>query len=421
MNTLYDHQATLSESHRKATGTTYTPSHVADKVVALAFEAYKGSKAPRVLDLGCGTGVFLDSLVRQWRWKEDPKSKIEGCDIDQEALSICRSRGFTVHESSFLDLEGRYDIIVGNPPYIRVQNLSKEVRSKIDSLPHTFGDSDLYLAAIDWALAHAAVVSFITPSSWKSNHSAKLLRGAIAKDRLLSYFYDYGDTQLFPGKQTYVAISTFTKDNASFVYETSGGSKIVPYPVDEYSMFHEEKEGNKLGDICDVRIGLATLADKVFYTNQVFPESVPCVKGSKTSLERKHIIFPYKDGALIPEHELSSEVKEYLEAHRAQLEARSCSDNTQWYEYGRTQGFNNFGPKIILPPIQKDVKGIVVPDEFCLYISGYAAFPKEGYSLQDVMSILNTQDYHEYIQEYGKPMQNGWRGINKKLLINYTV
>lgn len=90
----------------------------------------------RVLDLCTGSGCILISLLHYSNY-----CKGVGTDISREALEVARRNGVSLlgpeREYTFLEsdlfarVEGKYDIIVSNPPYIRqaeIETLMPEVR-----------------------------------------------------------------------------------------------------------------------------------------------------------------------------------------------------------------------------------------------------------------------------------------------------
>lgn len=88
-----------------------------------------------VLDLGTGTGAILLALL-----SECPKARGTAVDISAEALETATQNARTTHVAErfralqsdwFEKIEGRFDIIVSNPPYIMtevVAGLAPEVR-----------------------------------------------------------------------------------------------------------------------------------------------------------------------------------------------------------------------------------------------------------------------------------------------------
>ncbi|MEL6962956.1 MAG: peptide chain release factor N(5)-glutamine methyltransferase [Pseudomonadota bacterium] len=90
----------------------------------------------RILDLGVGSGCLLLALL-----SELPAAWGVGVDISQQALSVARSNGEMLglgKQVSWLccdwgtSLEGRFDLIVSNPPYItdrEASDLAPEIRN----------------------------------------------------------------------------------------------------------------------------------------------------------------------------------------------------------------------------------------------------------------------------------------------------
>jgi release factor glutamine methyltransferase len=96
-------------------------------------------KAQRVLDLGVGSGAILLTLLAEW-----PKAEGVGVDISNAALAVAEVNAVTlgVHvRSEFVqsgwfeklhgNLQGQFDLIVSNPPYIPsadIAGLERDVR-----------------------------------------------------------------------------------------------------------------------------------------------------------------------------------------------------------------------------------------------------------------------------------------------------
>jgi release factor glutamine methyltransferase len=90
----------------------------------------------RILDLGTGSGAIALALLQ-----EVPQARAEGFDISAEALATAASNAaangladrFSTRLSDWFGAaEGRYHLIVSNPPYIRtdeLEGLEPEVRS----------------------------------------------------------------------------------------------------------------------------------------------------------------------------------------------------------------------------------------------------------------------------------------------------
>jgi release factor glutamine methyltransferase len=89
----------------------------------------------RILDLGVGSGAILCALLTEW-----PRAQGVGVDVSPAAVAIAQSNieacGLTsraeVRLCSWTEVvDGPFDLIVSNPPYIRsadIGNLAREVR-----------------------------------------------------------------------------------------------------------------------------------------------------------------------------------------------------------------------------------------------------------------------------------------------------
>ena len=117
------------------------PRPETEEVVSHALSAIKQVEAPRVLDVGTGSGCIALALKH-----ERPAADIHACDVSTEALAVAQRNAhrlgdpvdFTeadVLQSSFLAaVDPPYDLIVSNPPYIP--------DAEADTLPATVRDYD---------------------------------------------------------------------------------------------------------------------------------------------------------------------------------------------------------------------------------------------------------------------------------------
>lgn len=89
----------------------------------------------RVLDMCTGSGCILISLLKLCAFSD---LRGVGTDISKEALEVARQNAehlgvdaTFLHSDLFSEVEGKYDVIVSNPPYIRtsvIEELKEEVK-----------------------------------------------------------------------------------------------------------------------------------------------------------------------------------------------------------------------------------------------------------------------------------------------------
>jgi release factor glutamine methyltransferase len=108
------------------------PRPETELVVESALREARGMKAPVIVDLCSGSGCIAISLA-----KELPAARLFATDISEKALAIARENarrhdvsdrirffeGDLFGPLEELDLRGRVDMIVSNPPYVRVSEL----------------------------------------------------------------------------------------------------------------------------------------------------------------------------------------------------------------------------------------------------------------------------------------------------------
>jgi release factor glutamine methyltransferase len=101
-----------------------------------------GDSSPKILDIGTGSGCIPIALS-----KNIPGATVSGWDISNKALKIAaqnaRDNNVTVDFSEInilkwrdLNINKTYDIIVSNPPYIRVQEKELMKPNVLENEPH---------------------------------------------------------------------------------------------------------------------------------------------------------------------------------------------------------------------------------------------------------------------------------------------
>ena len=133
-------QLRIESSEQKLRGAYYTPQPLAQKMIELS--GLKTSDS--VLEPSCGDGIFLDCLNEMNLL--DSCSNITAIEVDSvEAQKVHGKYGnrsnCQIVTADFFDMYGRllsdnkrYDIILGNPPYIRYQYLSEEQRTALSRI-----------------------------------------------------------------------------------------------------------------------------------------------------------------------------------------------------------------------------------------------------------------------------------------------
>lgn len=120
-------------SEQKLRGAYYTPLQLAETMVSF----FDSENIETVLEPSCGDGVFLDALSNRNLLQK--MNKITAIEIEQEEAEKVKSRYLNHNQvnicnQDFFDFydkkqsDEKFDLILGNPPYIRYQYLTEEQR-----------------------------------------------------------------------------------------------------------------------------------------------------------------------------------------------------------------------------------------------------------------------------------------------------
>ena len=286
----YQYEKTVSEQKVKDQGVVYTPIDIVSYInESLLSEWIKDNKnPPNVCDFSCGSGIFLvdaaEKIASLWNVSFDEAQKyIYGSDIDQEAIKVAQQvlpkANIHVQDGFTVSLEN-IDIIVGNPPYVRIQNLDESTRNVVKNFYWCEGDFDIYVSFLEKAFKSVDYFGFICPNGWLKNKSNKLMRDDIIKSQRLYELIDFQDVKVFPGFGTYTSIILINnKQNQQLTIKHRNINNLAThknyenvtidnfYTQESDNLFLEKiyKRKNFLYDLCDIKVGIATLYDKAYY------------------------------------------------------------------------------------------------------------------------------------------------------------
>lgn len=98
--------------------TIYQPaedSFFLSEILKNILEASNEKSSVKVLEIGCGSGIQLQTIKKAGI----KKGNILSCDINAEAVKHCKKLGFSsVKSDLFEKIKGKFDLITFNPPYL---------------------------------------------------------------------------------------------------------------------------------------------------------------------------------------------------------------------------------------------------------------------------------------------------------------
>ncbi|MDR2066172.1 MAG: N-6 DNA methylase [Prevotellaceae bacterium] len=204
-------------------GQYFTPAIVADFMIELA-DIVSESK---ILEPSCGQGVFLD-LLKQKGFKN-----ISAYEIDSDL-----ARDFqNVKYESFVtaNIRETFDLIIGNPPYIRWKHLEDELKQElsVNFLWNKYCNSlcdYLYifiLKSIELLNDNGQLI-FICPEYWMNTTHSVLLRNYMVSNGYFDEIFHFNETPIFDKVTVSTIIFKYIKSK-----QKKNNIKVTKYYVNQ--------------------------------------------------------------------------------------------------------------------------------------------------------------------------------------------
>ncbi len=426
-----------------------TPRATVDTLVELLFRRRQPCANDELLDPGCGTGEFVDGVIRWCERRRVAIPRITGVELDPRHLPLLRAKYKNVravqirHEDFLADHGTSYDFVVGNPPYVSITALSESEKTMYRARYATaYGRFDLYLLFFEQALRNLAPggrLVFITPEKYVYVDTAGPLRELLAQHHVEEIRFAREDT--FGGLVTYPTLTVVRKapPGTTKVRRRDGSVERLSLQAGRRSWLpliegsEPQPAGATLGDLC-VRIscGVATGADNVFVWRAEDIDSEfehfahPTIAGRQltpetTDLPRRFVMLvPYTgDGQLLPMAELAAFGK-YLRQNsiRQRLLGRTCVKHKPWYAFHETPVLSQIlRPKILckdigqVPRFWVDGTGEFVPRHSVYYI-----VPKRPEAIDAIASYLGTRSAHRWLERNCQRASKGFLRLQSGVL-----
>ncbi len=382
----------------------------------------------KVLEPSFGGGDFLTEIQKRliqsaktfnFNPSEIMSRNIYGCEIDKVKYDKCVESlrvlmpDFVPYKlkcgdflSSTWDVQ--FDFIVGNPPYIRYENIPSRLRSSYKAIFHTFHyRSDLYILFYEHSLKNLSTKGrhcFICSNRWLKNEYGKRLRALISSYYKLEYIIDVEKLDAF--KESVLAYPSITlisktgigngtkiavvNDIHELKIPLSTKTKKIEHLYNWDSLFLNDRI-NGLSTIEQqgfiVGIGVATGADRLFISSELInlvenELILPIVNakdltGNEFKWKGLYILNPYDSNGSMIDLNKYPKAKQYLEQFKSVLSKRHIVKNGRaWYsliDKIKPKLVNQ--PKILLPDISGNSvffidQGLFYPAHNIYYITG---------------------------------------------------
>jgi len=456
---------------RKFNGAFFTPDYIIDYII----NEIQPKKTDSNLDPSCGCGAFLVGLTDYYKKtfnksiKKIIQENIFGSDIlgynihrTKLILSIYALQYGEILEYSDFNLFHQdslkanwtlqFDNIVGNPPYVKFQDLSDDNREYLVKHWTTIegGTFNLYFAFFELGyklLKPTGKLGYITPNNYFTSLAGEAIRKYFQQKKCVSRIIDFSHKKVFDA-QTYTALTflnkreneTITFDRITddyspeeFLSKANGSPNYIKNlnfkkwrllkSDEQINIKILENNGTPIGKLFDICVGIATLKDDVFFIDGSFEKNGYYIKSTENGvfeIEKKatksvykisdfksqeevekntrKIIFPYtvKNGVAIAISEKEFKKKfpkcyEYLLTEKENLLSRDKGKVKfdPFFAWGRTQGLTKSGKKILNPTFSQFPRFLNITEKDAFFTNGYGIFFREQQTNSLFTEIVN--------------------------------
>ena len=148
---------------------------------------------------------------------------------------------------------------------------------------------------------------------------------------------------------------------------------------------------------------------------------------ARVGLRKRYIIYPYVDGAAIPEEDLRKRFPntyQYLMTVKPVLDLRNKGKPNPdgWYAYGRRQGLKAYPKKILFPNYAAKPSFRLIEDD-ALFINGGGIAENNvlPLPLPLLLRVLNSLIMRYYVQYTSKAIQRGYYLYNKTSIGRFSI
>jgi len=446
-------------------GKIVTPFDIALQMVDKLFKGSMPKPFSRVLDAGCGAGIFIQAIVTWCRNRNIDLPEIVGIEIDPYLISRARSKFENMSKIKLIlgdfltisehELGGKFDYIISNPPYIsyeKMDPLKRELYKKLFEVAR--GRFDMYMLFFEKALSLLKLggrMVFITPEKFLYVLSAKNLRKLISN--YIVEEIEFVREDAFGRILAYPVITVIRKERSTepaIVKLRDGSILKIKLPSDG-SPFLTKAQMNKVPNTVAVlgykyklknvalRIsaGIATGRDEIFIIPKAsLPKELeayayPTISGNELATFkpgelidyqklRYVMLTPYnRDGKLMSEDEAKPLIN-YLLKWKKNLESRYIvkSGKKKWYAFHEDPPLKDvLRPKILWrdiarePSFHIDAEGKIIPRHTVYYL-----VPKNPDMLTSLVEYLNSPEVREWLKLHCQKAANNYLRLQSHVL-----
>lgn len=489
-------EALATEGGLEARGAIFTRSEVVDFILDLAgYTEDQPLHEKRLLEPSFGGGDFLLPIIQRllsaWRAArpngtavDDLGDAIRAVELHHDTfhstyaavVALLKREGLSANAATALagrwlsqgdfllaPLEGQFDFVVGNPPYVRPELIPTPLLAEYRSRYQTMYDrADIYIPFIErslTALSAGGNLGFICADRWMKNRYGGPLRSLVAERFHLKVYVDMVDTPAFHSDViAYPAITIISREgggatriahrpsidratlttlagllsaptlpkDAGPVRElarvTNGAEPWLLESSDQMALIRRLEGAFPLLEEagCKVGIGVATGADKAFIGDfeslDVEPDrKLPLVTTKdimtgEVQWRGQWVINPFAESGGLVDLGEYPRLRRYLEARRDVIAGRHCAKKVpaNWYRtIDRITPALAARPKLLIPDIKGESHivfegGELYPSHNLYYVTS------DDWDLRALQAVLLSAVSRLFVATYSTKMRGGF-------------
>lgn len=253
----------MANSERDKTAAYYTRQDICFAIVNNLPDA-KNFSYLSILEPSIGVGNFLPSLFE--KYASVPRVEIDVVDINPASLEILKEmlhhiyipENFTINfinaDTLLFHFEKKYDIVIGNPPYMKLTK-DKSLAAQYKKSAVNKDTNNIFAFFIEKAISLGKYVSFIVPKSLINAPEFNATRNLMS-DYQITHLIDFGE-KAFKGvkietisftvdttqKPSYTVISSYINNSIRVVEQSYFTDKHYPY-----WLIYRNSEFDKIAD-----------------------------------------------------------------------------------------------------------------------------------------------------------------------------
>ena len=430
-----------------------------------------------ILEPSCGEGEFIVEIARRLtesarQFGFDAQTSFVRCvygyDIVEEKIQRCKQRlsdmGLDPTEShicveDFLSARvPEVDFVVGNPPYVRYENIPAEQLYYIKKTFPTFHyRADIYIPFFEKTLRllkPGGRHCFICANRWLKNEYGRKLRWLVARCFRLETIINMERADAFQEDVlAYPAITMVSNNTRREIFDYAEVERVaeltsltpsertspinddwtdVFMPADHIQLYTIEELGFKIG------IGVATGADSIFVSSEL-PNLVESelllpalnakdLRGDRMSWHQEYLLNPYTPSGELISLACYPQAARYLESHKERLVDRHVArkNMSKWYKtIDRINPQLKSEAKILLPDMSGNRYVFVDEGQFYPLHNLYYVTGHNVRKLKILSAILMSDIIRQQISSITNNMNGGfprWQSqFLRKLKVPYFI